>query len=84
MLQKTEIVYDFKVFGIVPLLLNILKNGKNFMEVLLTNDILSLLVMDDDLSVKIINSGLQSVAKFLIGCHPLRKKKLMFEDIKPE
>ncbi|KAL4469437.1 hypothetical protein ABPG74_004690 [Tetrahymena malaccensis] len=84
LLQKTEIVYDFKVFGIVPILLNILKNGKNFMEVLLTIDILSLLIMDDDLSVKIINSGLLNVTKFLICCHPMRKKKLIFEDIKPE
>jgi len=54
------------------------------MEVLLTIDILSLLIMDDDLSLKIVNSGMSSVTSFLIGCHPFRKKNLAFDDIKPE
>ena len=46
LIQKSEIVYDFKVFGIVPLLQNILKEGKNFMEISLTINILSLLLFD--------------------------------------
>ena len=84
LIQKSEIVYDFKVFGIVPLLQNILKEGKNFMEISLTINILSLLLFDQDLCLKIMDNGLSNITQFLIDCHPNNRHKLVFSDIKQE
>lgn len=84
LLQKTECVHDFKVFGIVPILQSTLNNGKTFIEISLTINILSLLILDDDLSVKILDSGLQSVTRFLLDCHPINKHKIAFKDISPD
>ena len=75
LIQRTEIVYDFKVFGIVPLLQKFLKNNKHFMQISLTINILSLLVFDDDLSLKIMETCLKDIFEFLLSCHPAHRYK---------
>jgi hypothetical protein len=54
------------------------------MKISLTVNILSLLIFDDDLSLKIMETCLKDIIDFLIKCHPSNRKNLKFEDIKPE
>ena len=73
LIQRTEMVYDFKVFGIVNLLHQFLQKTTHFMKISLTVNILSLLVFDDDLSLKIMEVCLSDILDIIIKCHPSRR-----------
>ena len=77
-------IQDFKIFGVIPVLENALKNSKFYMEVVLILNIFTTLIMDDDLSVKILDNCLKTIINLLLMTHSLSNEKMSYEDIKIE
>lgn len=81
LLAKAECVYDFKVQGVLSVLEAMLSTSGNFIEVSLIIDISSLLVFDDDLNLKFVDTGLGHVIRLLVRTHPSNHHLLKFEDV---
>ena len=81
LLAKAECVYDFKVQGVLSVLEVMLSNSGNFIEISLIIDISSLLVFDDDLNIKFVDSGLGHVIRLLVRTHPSNHHLVKFEDV---
>lgn len=84
LLAKAECIYDFKVQGVLSVLETMLSTSGNFIEISLIVEISSLLVFDDDLNLKFVDSALGHVIRLLVRTHPSNHHLLKFEDVEEE
>lgn len=96
MIQNPNNFFYFKAHGVVNYLEEnlrfisrgfsiILKNfcyssSQTYLEILLIIKIYSSLIMDDDLSIQIVEKSLTTIAKTLLDCHPCNRQRLQWDD----
>ena len=81
LLTKTEAIYDFKV-GNLPALLSLkLRQPFDYKEVILNVKILTHLMLDNDISARYIEEGLEDAIVLLVRAHPANCHMIKFDDI---
>lgn len=80
LLQSHHNFFYFKAHGIVNFLEELLSKSQNYLETLLIIKLYSILVMDEDLSIKIADKSLTTIAKLLLKCHPSKRGQMYWDE----
>jgi hypothetical protein len=78
---KTEVIYDFKLNNFTTLISLKLREPLDFKEMIYNVKILTHLMLDNDMSSKYIEDGLEDAIGLLVRSHPLNCHMIKFEDI---
>jgi hypothetical protein len=75
---KTEAIYDFKLNNFTSLINLKIKEPMNYKELILTIKILTHLMLDNDISGKFIEDGIEDVIALLVRSHPTNCHMIKF------
>lgn len=78
---KTEAIYDFKLNNFTAMINLKIREPMNYKELILTIKILTHLMLDNDISTKYIEEGIEDVIVLLVRSHPTNCHMIKFEDI---
>lgn len=79
--SKAEVVYDFKLANFTQLISLKLREPLDYKETIFNVKILTHLMLDNDLSGKFVEEGLQDAIVLLVRSHPLNCHMIKFQDI---
>lgn len=78
---KTEAVYDFKLNNFTSLVNLKIREPMNFKEMILNMKIITHLTLDNDISSKYIEDGIEDAIILLVRSHPTNSHIIKFEDV---